>query len=167
MLHDHIITKPQGMDGYVSHQLLEDLTKGQRPSFVDLGDRLIIRGEAHLTPTGRPLREVRDGDVIAFEAVCSCGVKNKGKHRYFPKQDWRSRRKWLERKSSDAGFKIRALSVNARSEDINYKGRKIKIDRTNFAGILKVTDAEVFTKVLARGLSGPAKAFGRGMIRLL
>lgn len=166
MLHDHIIPKPAGIGVYTSHRLLEDLTKGQRPQFADLGDHLIVRGDETLTDAGKSLPDVRVGDILGFELVASCGTKCKGKHRYFPRHDWRSRREWLERKAGDAGFEVRALSVTSRSEEIERKGRTISIDRTQFTGILKVADAKAFTVTLAEGLPGPARAFGRGMIRV-
>lgn len=166
MLHDHVIPKPAGIGSYASHQLLEELTNGQRPLFADLGNYLVVRTEAALSDGGKTLPEVQEGDILGFELVASCGTKCKGKHRYFPRHDWRSRKAWLERKSADAGFEVRALSVTARSEEIQRKGKTLNIDRTQFAGILKVTDPAVFMTTLAQGLPGPARAFGRGMIRI-
>lgn len=166
MLHDHIIPKPAGISAYASHQLLEHLTNGQRPQFTDLGDHLIVRGDETLTDAGKSLPEVRAGDVLGFELVASCGTKCKGRHRYFPRHDWRSRKAWLERRAEEAGFEVRALSVISRSEGIERKGKTISIDRTQFTGILKVIDTEAFRTTLAQGVPGPARAFGRGMIRI-
>ena len=166
MLRDHIITKPQGIGIYASHQLVEDLTSGERPLFADTGSHLIIRSASDLTENGEPVREVSDGDVIGFELVASCATKSKGKLRYFPTKNWRARREWLESRAPAAGFEIRALSARARSEKIERKGRVIRIDRTQFSGILKVTNAHSFRATLKNGVGGPGRAFGRGMIRI-
>lgn len=166
MLHDHIIPKPESIGIYAAHQLLEELTDGGRPPFADMGDHLLVRGPEDLTGSGKAVPEVKDGDVFAFELVASCGTKTKGKLSYFPRHDWRSRRAWLEKRAVDAGFEVGALSVRARSEKIDRKGRLINIDRTQFTGILRVTDATAFKTALAEGFPGPGRAFGRGMIRI-
>ena len=166
MLRDHIITKPERIGIYASHQLVEDLTSGGRPLYVDAGTHLIIRSDRDLTENGVPVRDVADGDVLGFELVASCGTKKKGKYSYFPTKNWRARREWLESRASASGFEIRALSVNARSERIERKGRDIQIDRTQFTGILKITNAQAFRVTLKNGVGGPGKAFGRGMIRI-
>lgn len=166
MLRDHIIPKPASIGVYECHQLIEELTGGARPLFADLGDSVVIRSDADLTENGAPVRDVSNGDVIGFELVSSCGTKRKGKHSYFPIKDWRSRRAWLDRKAADAGFEVRAASVSARREQIMRQGKVINIDRTQFTGVLKVTDAAVFRQTIAGGLSGPGRAFGRGMLRI-
>lgn len=166
MLHDHIITKPESIGAYASHQLVEEMLDGSRPPFVDLGDYLIVRGPEHLTPHGKPLPEIVEGGVYGFELVASCGTKTKGRHTYFPVADWRARRAWLERRAHDAGFELRAVSIRARSEKIERRGKTVRIDRTEFAGILQVTNADALKASLADGLPGPARAFGRGMIRI-
>ena len=166
MLRDHVITKPEQIGSYALHQLVEDLTSGGRPLFADTGTHLIIRTESDLTENGEPVREVSEGDILGFELVASCGTKCGGKHVYYPTRNWRARRAWLERRASAAGFEIRALSVTARSEKIERKGRVIQIDRTQFTGILKVTDASAFRVTLRDGVGGPGRAFGRGMIRI-
>ena len=166
MLRDHIITKPEQIGPYASHQLVEELTDGGRPLFADTGGQLIIRSKSDLTANGILVRDVSDGDILGFELVASCGTKSKGRHNYFPKHDWHSRRDWLERRAHNAGFEVRALSVKARGEKIERRGRVIQIDRTQFTGILKVTNAEAFRTTLKEGVGGPGKAFGRGMIRI-
>ena len=166
MLLDHTIRKPPTTGTYVSHQLLEQFTNGQRPLFVDLGDRLIVRTAQNITPDGKPLPEVSQGDILGFELVASCGTKCKGRHSYYPVKDWRSRRDWLERRAEAHGFRVCVVSVSARSQKIEKKGRPINLDRTHFSGVLEVTVAELFRGTLEQGLSGPAKAFGRGLMRV-
>ena len=92
MLHDHVIPKPPTLGAYASHQLLEGLTDGGRPLFVDNGDHLLVRSaNQSLTQSSKRVRTVNVGDVLGFELRASCGVKVKGKHRYFPLKDWRAR----------------------------------------------------------------------------
>lgn len=160
MLHDHVIPKPPTLGAYASHQLLEGLTDGGRPLFVDNGDHLLVRSaNSTLTQSSKPVRSVNVGDVLGFELRASCGVKVKGKHRYFPLNDWRARRAWLDRRAS--GFDVLAVTVSARSVSIS---KSIRIDQSDFAGILRVTDVDAINKIIEFGIGGPGKAFGHGML---
>lgn len=160
MLHDHVIPKPESWKAYTSHQLLEGLTKGARPMFVDNGGHLLVRSaDPFLTQSSKPLRTVNVGDVLGFELRASCGVKVKGKHRYFPLKDWRARRAWLERRAS--GFEVLSVTVSARS--VNIK-QNIRIDQSDFSGVLRVTDVAALNQILENGIGGPGRAFGHGML---
>lgn len=160
MLHDHVIPKPPTLGAYASHQLLEGLTDGGRPLFVDNGDHLLVRSaNSSLTQSSKPVRTVSAGNVMGFELRASCGVKVKGKHRYFPLNDWRARHVWLDRRAS--GFDVLTVTVSARSAPIK-KG--VRIDQSNFAGVLRVTDVDALNQVLEHGIGGPGKAFGHGML---
>ena len=163
-LHDHVIRKPPGVGAYETHRMLEGLTGGGRPQFVDMGDRLIVRGPQELTPDGRPLPDVKAGEIRAFELRASCGVKAGSRHMYFELKDWRSRHGWLERRSARSGFEVLTVNVTARRVKIDKGGRGFMMDRSDFTGILRVTDPEAFTRTLAVGIGGPGKAFGHGML---
>lgn len=163
MLFDHTVPKPLSVGVYASHQLVEGLTDGSRPLFVDNGDHLIIRSnDPDLTQSSQPVRDVVIGDIIGFELRASCGVKVKGQHRYFSLNDWRSRHAWLGRRAT--GFEVLTVNVTARRVPIEKGGRTIHIDRSDFTGIMKVTDVAAFQLVLAKGISGPGRAFGHGML---
>jgi len=164
MLHDHVITKPVTAGTYAVHQMLEGLTDGARPLFVDYGDRLIVRGDRNLTPGGAPVRELHDGDFVGFELRAACGSKTKGRHNYFPLRDWRSRHEWLRRKSEGRGFEVLTVTVTATRARIEKAGRTFFMDRSDFTGVLRVTDAEAFAETLRSGIGGPGKAFGYGML---
>ncbi len=164
MLSDHIISKPAGISTYEMHQLLESMTDGARPLFVDLGDRALVRSERPLTNHGTPVPEYSDGDVVGFQLRASCGTRCRGKHRYFRKGDWKSRQEWLERKAANAGFAVLATTITSGFDKIEKKDGKITIDRSDFSGVLRVTDIEKFNETLKFGVSGPAKAFGRGLL---
>ena len=45
MLLDHIIPKPPSLRGYDLHRLVQGLTDGASPLFVDMGENLIVRTE--------------------------------------------------------------------------------------------------------------------------
>ncbi len=133
-----------------------------------MGDHLIVRSSADLTSNGKPLREAREEarerDVIGFELPASCGVKVKGRHRYFAVKDWLSRHEWLDRKAEASGFEVLTVNVTATQSKIEKRGKTIRIDQSDFCGILKVTDAGAFQHALENGVGGAARAFGRGML---
>ena len=163
MLHDHVIMKTAGISDYASHQLLEQMTGGARPLFINNGDHLIFRSEdPDLTPRATVVRPVKEGDIVGFELRASCGVKTKGKQKYFALKDWRARRDWLERKAQ--GFEVVAVTISSETSKIQKGSKTIKIDQTDFTGILKVTDVSAFLATLKNGVSTPGKAFGRGLL---
>lgn len=164
MLLDHTIPKPPSVGAYDNHQLLEGLTDGQRPLFVDMGDYLVVRSRQEITDRFRPVPEVQEGDIRAFELRVSCGVKNKGRHRYFPLRDWRSRHDWLKRRAPAYGFEVLTVNVTARRIKIAKSERSFWMDSSDFTGVLRVTDVAAFRKVLADGFPGPGRAFGHGML---
>jgi hypothetical protein len=162
LLFDHHIPKPAGINGYAVHQLLEQMTDGGRALHVVNDDHIVVRSEkADLTNEASPVREVKEGDVISFQLRASCGKKVRGKHKYFGRNDWRSRKEWLERRAN--GFEIVACHVSSQPEKIE-KGKGFQMDRTDFTGVLKVTDLEAFKTTLKEGVSTPGKAYGRGLI---
>jgi len=75
---------------------------------------------------------------------------------------------WLQRKGEQHGFQIVDQQVQATPMPRQYFTKKGKAGlhvATNFQGILKVTDKELFTKTITSGI-GTAKAFGFGMLCL-
>lgn len=162
MLFDHIIPKPNGINSYAVHQLLEQMTNGGRALHVVNDDHIVVRSEnAELTGTATPVRDIKEGDVISFQLRASCGKKTRGKHKYFAPKDWRSRKEWLERRAN--GFELVACHVSSEPEKIE-KGKGFSMDRTDFTGVLKVTDLEAFNTALKEGVSTPGKAYGRGLL---
>ena len=116
-------------------------------------------------PLFQAVKEFATGDMTAFELRACCGKKRKGKNIYFPQRDWRSRHDWLRRKGEQLGFE--PLAVHCKSEIAtidNDKGRCFRVDQTDFVGVLKVTDAELFKKALGSGVGSVAKTYGFGML---
>ena len=165
MLLDHVISKPKTIGGYGLHQLVQGLTDGESPLFVDMGDKFIVRTVKTITETGTPPRSVADKDVIGFELRACVSKKLKGKHIYYPTSDWASRHNWLKRQGEKYGFE--PLTLNCRSnlaKITDGKGRKFTVDQTDFVGVLKVLDALAFQKAVGQGVGSTAKAFGFGML---
>ena len=75
---------------------------------------------------------------------------------------------WLKRKSALHGFQVNEQQIQATPMPRQYFTKKGKAGlhaATNFQGILKITDNELFAKTLTTGI-GTAKAFGFGMLCL-
>lgn len=165
MLLDHVIPKPPTLNGYNLHRLVQGLTEGESPLFADMGDNLIVRTEKPITDKGAPLREIKTGEVVGFELRACVARKIKGKHIYYPTSDWRSRHAWLRKQGERHGFEPLTISCQASQSKVDDgKGRKFSVDKTDFVGVLRVTDSNLFEGATANGIGSTAKAFGFGML---
>jgi CRISPR-associated protein Cas6/Cse3/CasE subtype I-E len=165
MIADHQISKPPSLKPYQLHQMVQGLTDGASPLFADQGDTLVIRTEKTVTGSGRPLRQFTDGDIIGFELRACVSKKKKGRHAYFPTDDWRSRHSWLARQGARHGFET--LTVNCRAQQATVddgRGRKFTVDQTDFVGVLRITDSQNFQNALESGVGSTARTFGFGML---
>lgn len=75
---------------------------------------------------------------------------------------------WLQRKAALHGFEITPSQLKATPMPRQYFVKKGKAGlhvATNFQGVLRVTDHDLFTQSLTKGI-GTAKAFGFGMLCL-
>lgn len=122
----------------------------------DAGDTLVIRTDAPLP----------SGHIAGFTLRACVSVKNKGRHRYFPTTDWRSRHAWLERKGIQHGFEILTVHCTARHFVVEKTSQRFTIDDTQFTGVLKIVDPEKFALALQNGIGNTARAFGFGMLIL-
>lgn len=93
------------------------------------------------------------------------GIGNdKGKRVGIYKED--KLREWFLRKSEQSGFKSHKFAVSKPMTDyFNKKGRKNKLNRVDFQGILEVTDKDKFKTAFYSGI-GSAKSLGYGMLIL-
>lgn len=165
MLLDHTIPKPPSLDGYGLHRLVQGLTGGDTPLFVDMGDRLVVRTEKPITDEGKPPRVAATGESAGFELRACVSRKVRGRHVYYPIADWRSRHAWLRGQGERHGFE--PLTVHCRAAQARIDkggGRCFTVDRTDFIGVLRVTDAARFERAVANGVGSTAKAFGFGML---
>ena len=81
MLRDHTIPKPPSLDGYGLHRLVQGLTGGDSPLFVDMGDRVVVRTAKPITDAGKPPRTAEAGEIVGFELRACVARKVRGRHR--------------------------------------------------------------------------------------
>lgn len=161
-MYDTVISKPSEVGGYNNHHLVEALTNGARPLFVDQGDKLVVRTA---TPIGdsAPITPPSVGDVIGISVRAIACRKVKGQRRWFARGDWKAKHEWLKARLHGAEL----LSV--RSASVKLAGKPGSQDRninaTDFVAIVKITDADAFADVLERGIGG-GKIFGAGLVRI-
>ncbi len=161
---DFVLPKPPGVRGYALHRMAAGLADGEKVQFADCGDHLLLRSAQPLGPEPRPLRSVATGDIVGFELRACIGKKIKGRHRYFPTADWRSRHDWLEKQGAQHGFTLITVHCTAAMQTIRAGERNFTVDQTDFTGVLKVTDGQLFSKALTNGVGNKARAFGYGML---
>ena len=160
---EYALPKPARVRGYPLHRLVMGLMGGEPAVFADAGDELLIRTDADIDAPSTPVVEYQKGDVLAFELRAACSKKTRGQHRYFDRGDWRSRHDWLKRKAE--GFEV--MTVHSTSDMVtidNAQGRSFTIDQTDFTGVLKVTDPDLFHKSLTNGVGSNSKTFGFGYL---
>jgi hypothetical protein len=165
-MNEYVLAKPPTAGGYALHRMVAGIAGGAPALFADRGDHIVVRTAKQIDAVQRPIRAVRMGDVVAFELRASCGTKRKGRHSYWPIADWKSRHDWLDRQGVRHGFTLITVHCSADMQLIEKTGAKFTIDKTDFVGVLKVTDSDLFGKALTGGIGGKAKAFGFGMIQI-
>lgn len=161
---DFVLQKPPTIRGYALHRMAAGVAGGDPVLFADCGDHLRLRTDKPLAADRQPLRSVSPGDIVGFELRACVGKKVKGKHRYFPTADWRSRHQWLARQGELHGFSIVTVHCTAAMLAIKAGERQFTVDQTDFTGVLKVTDLERFNQAVANGIGNKARAFGFGML---
>lgn len=164
---DYVLTKPAAASGYDGHRIIAGLLDGMPAQFVDRGDHLVIRSDQPIAGIEAiPMRPLADGAILGFTLRASTGTKVKGHHRYWPTGDWRSRHAWLDRRGQRHGFEVISVHCKARIATIEKAGRRFTIDQTDFTGVLKVVDLDLFQAALRTGVGSTGKAFGMGMLCL-
>ena len=161
---DFVMQKPVSVRGYALHRMAAGLGDGERILFADQGDQMLLRTNKAIACEQKPEHTVVYGEIVGFELRACVGKKVKGKHRYFPTSDWRSRHVWLDRQGTLHGFEI--ITVHCQSQFLTVKkgDRPFTVDQTDFTGVLKITDLEPFNRAVANGIGNKAKAFGFGML---
>lgn len=162
--HEYAIPKPPGVSGYKVHQIVEAMTGGKSPLFVDAGDKIIIRTDAELPAEKITPRLWNEGSVISFQLRACVSRKRKGKHIYPPRNDIETRKAWLRAKAPGAGFELVSVFVIPTSMKIEKPSQHFSMDATEFVGILRVTNAFAFAEALRKGIGTTGRAFGLGML---
>ena len=151
---DYIVPKPTNLDSYATHRLVAGLVEGAAALHTDDGNQVRIRTDAVL-PTE---------NIFGFTLRACVSYKNKGRHRYFPTNDWRARHAWLERKGIQHGFEIITVHASAKQFLVEKPSGKFTIDDTQFTGVLKVIDQDKFAAALKSGIGNTARSYGFGML---
>ncbi len=75
---------------------------------------------------------------------------------------------WLNRQSAKSGFEIIGPieAVSKPNQRVVKPGSSFDFPVTNFTGLLRITDSELFKTAYCNGI-GPLKAYGVGMIMLM
>ena len=170
MLYDYSIPKPDRMNPYEVHCLVEGLFKSDdtRNLFRDLGDAVLIRSSLKEVggQGGSLVKNLEVGEIAFVELRASCFVTG-GKNKYFLKQgDWKSRHVWLEKKGINNGFETLTITCHSKLLKIPKPHAEFTLDRTDFTACVKVTDTEKFTTALQNGIGSKGRAFGFGMLVL-
>lgn len=163
---DYIFLKPAGLQLYGLHQLTAELINGGKALFTDFGDHIVVRTDIPLNGQGKLIRSFKLDDILVFELRASVGTKVKGKHRYYPLQDWSSRHEWLHKRGLEHGFELLTVNCKAQYAEVVKDQKKFTVDQTDFTGALKVVDVQKFTNAIHNGIGNKAKAFGFGMIHI-
>ena len=149
-----------------AHDLFRLETKLFEPALA-AGDRLAFSLRANPTVArgapGSGRGKPHDAIAIALRAVS-------GEERSCKRQEIvvEAARRWLDRKSRDAGFSLLdpQRTLRADRDDwvrIRRRGRDVTFGTIDLEGMLTVTDPKTFLAAVARGF-GRAKAFGCGLM---
>lgn len=164
-MQDHRIPKPRQTRGYALHRMVAELAQGQSVLFADQGDHLLVRTALPITSQGQPLPSPAQGAVLAFELQASVAARKGGKNIYPDLHDWPTRRAWLDNEGQKHGFALMAVHVTAdRLRVVDKSGRQFWIDASHFIGVIKVTDAALFSAALTSGIGRVGKAYGMGLL---
>lgn len=164
MIKEYSIPKSSDVTGYKVHQIVEALTGGKSPLFVDAGDKVIIRTEADLPAPQVEPRLWNEGSLLSFQLRACVARKRKGKHIYMPRNDIDGRKTWLRAKAAANGFEIVSVFVIPTSMRIEKKPQHFTLDATEFVGVLRVVNANAFSHALQTGIGSVGRAFGLGML---
>ena len=151
---EYIISKPPNIDSYATHRLVAGLANDTTALHHDEGSQVRIRTDAAL-----PV-----GNILGFTLRACVSFKNKGHHRYYPTNDWRSRHEWLDKKGLQNGFEVITVHASAKHFLVQKPSGNFTIDDTQFTGVLKVTDQAKFDAVLKSGIGNTARSYGFGML---
>lgn len=156
---DIVIDKPARLRGYALHRIVEQHQQNEPALWADEGSQLRIRAKNSEPPCHE------QGTLLGFMVTACVAFKVKGKHRYLALDDWRGRKAWLEKQALKHGFQILGVHVKPAMQKVEADdGRSFRIDATEFAGLLRVTDTEKFGKALTSGIGRVGKAFGLNLL---
>lgn len=156
---DIVIDKPVRVSGYALHRMVEQHQNGKPALWADEGKQLRIRPRDAEAP-----RHETD-KLLGFTVTACVALKKNHKHVYLPLADWRGRKAWLEKQGEKHGFQLLGVHVTPKMAQIEtHDGRRFRIDSTEFVGLLRVIDPDIFANALTHGIGRVGKAFGLNML---
>jgi CRISPR system Cascade subunit CasE len=130
--------------------------------------RLVVPGDYLLgPPASKPFDlAFAAGQRLGFRLRANPTVKQDGKRR--PLLDEGQQRAWLDRKATEASFRVVRVEVTPEGVSCGHKPAEadtltLTLHAVRFDGLLAVTDPEQFRHALRAGI-GPAKGFGFGLL---
>jgi hypothetical protein len=157
-------------DFYQSHRTVCALTKSPSKDFLfyvdDARGQVLIQNQEGCE--GLQQRDMPEAKGVYRLSVLVNAVKTSYKKR-IPLCGYQQIVDWLKEREESFGFKfISDIEVGSTVKYTAHKqGHKtITIGATPVSGLIEVTDQELFTKTLHKGI-GKAKSFGFGMLRII
>lgn len=160
---------PTKADGYKVHQAVYAITSGERIIYSRNPDAVLVRTDGEvMEPSAKEVPQVTfsNGDKLHFKLVAAVTKRDlTGRRAFVPSADLPARREWLDKRASGWGFDIVSMDIRAEKEvfDKRNEGKRFAVDRTEFTGVIRVTDANVLREAMRRGV-GWCKFMGRGLI---
>lgn len=159
-----------GADVYAIHQALDEKFGARREATYlwclqrgDSGDLCIVR-----LPDRFVAPALAAGERWLFSLHARIGQKDRatGVRRSYRRTDAARRLHWLERRGATHGFSVVAATVAAVREPVSRPKGAFWLDRSEFSGVVEVSDPEKVAAALKTGIGG-GRAWGLGMLRLI
>jgi hypothetical protein len=165
VIRDYTIRKPPSVELYAVHRFVAELCGGDPYLYVDRGDHVVVRTPREICERVSAVPAPDTGEVVAFTLRAAVSKRVRGRNQYAALGDWRARHEWLNKRSEANGFSVLALHVTSRSVRVEGRdGRSFYMDQSDFTGVLKVRDRQMFSACLARGIGRVGKPYGMGML---
>lgn len=160
---------PTKADAYKVHQAVYAITSGERILYFRNPDAVVVRTDGEvLEPSARELPPVAfsNGEKLRFTLVAAVTKRDlTGRRAFVPSADLPARRDWLEKRAAGWGFDIVSMDIRAEKEVFDKRNERTRfaVDRTEFTGVIRVTDTNALREAMRRGV-GWCKFMGRGLI---
>jgi CRISPR system Cascade subunit CasE len=156
------------------------LLSPEKPEFERLSAQFCPdEGKGEIKPYGLLLDRIRPGQKWQFKLRANpvhhvkteAGNEKRGK--IYAHITVFHQKEWLLKKAPDCGFEIvrndqgHALVDVMKTEHFRFKrqGRYVTLNMVTFEGVLRITDAKLFSRALINGV-GRAKAYGCGLLTI-
>lgn len=129
-----------------------------------------VTGSAETKSYDGYLAQLQNNEVNRFRLVANPVYRDGKTGRIFPHVTVLQQKKWLSERAAKLGFQIinDQFDIVQRDYQILYRkgGRRIKLSRVAFEGLLKIIDLSLFQKALKNGI-GKEKAYGMGLMTVI